>query len=398
MNAGPAPFLNAIAPYRDDLVVCVECLFTWYGRADLCTQEGISFVLGHALSMKAIHGGQATHDTSDAHQSAVLRRGGLLPQASVYPAELRATRALRRRRLARMRQRAERLPHVQPTTHPDHRPAIGPKLADQATRDGRAERLPDPAVQQRSAVDRASLDDSARLLTPLARTRVQTAKAQAAQTCSRWRSLPGLGQCLARGLRDELHDSHRCPRVQECGAYGRRVTCAKESAGKRSGTAGQKLGKASRTWAVAAAAGLCLRNHPASPQSLARVEQTPGQGQARTGLAHHLARAVSDMWQRDPGFELAQVFQAGGRGAGAPAASRAATGSSLASACWSPCDAASWHASPAAQRRFSPDPGAWLGRWRGRRSHGRGPSVRDVGGPVPDPGTHWRPSTVQPPL
>jgi hypothetical protein len=29
MNAAPEPFLKAVAPYRDGLVVAVECLFTW---------------------------------------------------------------------------------------------------------------------------------------------------------------------------------------------------------------------------------------------------------------------------------------------------------------------------------------------------------------------------------
>jgi hypothetical protein len=29
MNAAPAPLLRAIAPYRDGLVVAVECIFTW---------------------------------------------------------------------------------------------------------------------------------------------------------------------------------------------------------------------------------------------------------------------------------------------------------------------------------------------------------------------------------
>jgi hypothetical protein len=28
MPAGPEPFLKAVAPYRADLVVCVECIFT----------------------------------------------------------------------------------------------------------------------------------------------------------------------------------------------------------------------------------------------------------------------------------------------------------------------------------------------------------------------------------
>ena len=29
LKATPEPFLKAIAPYREDLVVCVECIFTW---------------------------------------------------------------------------------------------------------------------------------------------------------------------------------------------------------------------------------------------------------------------------------------------------------------------------------------------------------------------------------
>ncbi len=59
MRSRPEDFLSAIEPYRDDLVVAVECIFTCYWLADLCRREGIEFVLGHALYMKAIHGGKA---------------------------------------------------------------------------------------------------------------------------------------------------------------------------------------------------------------------------------------------------------------------------------------------------------------------------------------------------
>ena len=115
MKASPEPFLKAIAPYGTDLVVSVECIFTWYWLADLCAREGIPFVLGHALYMKAIHGGKAKNDTIDAQKIAVLLRGGMLPQAYVYPAEMRATRDLLRRRLHLTRKRAELLTHVQQT-------------------------------------------------------------------------------------------------------------------------------------------------------------------------------------------------------------------------------------------------------------------------------------------
>ena len=36
-RAGPDAFLRAIAPYREDLVVAVGCIFTWYWIADLCS-------------------------------------------------------------------------------------------------------------------------------------------------------------------------------------------------------------------------------------------------------------------------------------------------------------------------------------------------------------------------
>ena len=81
MPAGPDPFLQAVAPSRTALVVCVACIFTWYWLADLCAREGMPLVLGPALSMKAIHGGSAKHDTIDAQKIAVLLRGGMFPQA-----------------------------------------------------------------------------------------------------------------------------------------------------------------------------------------------------------------------------------------------------------------------------------------------------------------------------
>jgi hypothetical protein len=83
MQAAPEAFLKAVAPQRDGLVVAVEWVFTWYWLADLCAQEGIPFVLGHALYLKAIQGGKAKHDTIDSQKNAALRRGGTLPQASV---------------------------------------------------------------------------------------------------------------------------------------------------------------------------------------------------------------------------------------------------------------------------------------------------------------------------
>jgi len=38
----PEAFLSVIAAYREDIVVAVECMFTWYWIADLLCQRGDS--------------------------------------------------------------------------------------------------------------------------------------------------------------------------------------------------------------------------------------------------------------------------------------------------------------------------------------------------------------------
>ncbi len=54
MRANPDALLKAVGPYREDLVVSVECMFTWYWLADLCHSETITFVLGHAIPGRTI--------------------------------------------------------------------------------------------------------------------------------------------------------------------------------------------------------------------------------------------------------------------------------------------------------------------------------------------------------
>jgi hypothetical protein len=135
----------------------VECRCPGYWLADLGAQEGSPFALGHARYRQAIHGGTAKPDTIDAHKMAVWLRGGVLPQAYVYPADMRATRDLLRRRLDLTRKRAEVLAHLQNTDSQCTLPAIGTKPAYRANRHGAAERFPDRAVRKSTEGDLALL-------------------------------------------------------------------------------------------------------------------------------------------------------------------------------------------------------------------------------------------------
>jgi transposase len=266
------------------------------------------FVLGQALSRKAIHGGKAKNDTIDAQKIAVRLRGGLLPQAYVSPAARRATRDRLRRRMSLMRRRAELLPHVQNTTRQYNLPEIGKKIADNANREGVAERFPDPAVQKSIAVDLALLGHYDPLLRDMELAMLKTAKPHDAHTLYLRRTVPGIGELLSLGLLYDIHNIHRFPRGQDCLSYCRLVTCAKESAGKRFGTSGAKIGNAYLTWAFSKAAVLLLRDHPVAQKYCARLEKKHGQGKALPGLAQKLARAVSSLLTRQVAFETPTCF------------------------------------------------------------------------------------------
>jgi transposase len=244
MKATPEALRTALAPYRPDIVVAVECMFTWYWLADLCAEEDIPFVLGQALSMQAIHGGKAKNDTIDSQKIAVLLRGGLLPQAYVYPAEMRATRDLLRRRMHLAHKRGELLAHVQNTNSQYNLSAIGKNLAYKANRDGVAERFADPAVQKSIEVDLALVSHYDALLRDVELTILKTAKHHDANTLYLLQTVPGIGKILSLVLLYDIHQIDRFPRVQDFASYCRLVKCAQESNGKRSGTSGSKIGNA----------------------------------------------------------------------------------------------------------------------------------------------------------
>jgi transposase len=264
----------------------------------------MGFVLGPALSRKALPGGKAKHDKIDAHQIAVVLRGAMGPQAYVSPAERRTPRALLRRRCPVGRKRAELWAHLQTTHSPDNLPELGTKLADKAHRAGGAEHVPAPRGRKTLEVDIALLAPDDHVLGAVARSLTRPATAHAGQTFSRLQSGPGIGQSLALLLLYAIQDSARFPRVPDFVSYGRVVQCAQESGGKRLGPSGEKLGTVPLRWAVAEAAVVFLYHTQPGTTYFAKCAPNHGKATALTVLAPQLGRAVYSRLTREHAFEL----------------------------------------------------------------------------------------------
>jgi transposase len=285
-------------------------MFAWYWLADLCDQEKIPFVLGHALYLKAIHGGKAKTDKIDAHKIAVLLRGGMLPQAYVYPKGMRETRDLLRRRTYLVRRRAEALAHLVNTNSQYNHPPLAKKLAYAANREelDLPARFTDPSVQRNVELDLALIDAYDAQISDLELYLTRTAKVDDAQAYARLRSLPGVGKVLGLVLLYEIHEIRRFPAAGQFLSYARLVRCVHESAGTKQGTGGHKIGNAHLKWAFSEATCLLLRSCPKAKTWLTRREKKHGKKRALGALAARLGRAVYHLLRQGETFDEGRCF------------------------------------------------------------------------------------------
>jgi transposase len=309
LPANPDAFRNAIAPYRAGLVVGVECMFAWYWLADLCEDEAIPFTLGHALYMKAIHGGKSKNDRIDAAKIAGLLRGGMFPMAYVYPRGKRPTRDLLRRRCFFVNQRSQLIAHVVNTNSQYNHPPLTARLCYPRNRSQDfADRFTDVATQLSVRADLKLIDAFDAQIDDIERVVLKTAKIDDPLTLQFLRTIPGIGKILSLVMLYEIDRPERFPEVGNFLSYSRLVRCEHESAGKKKGSGGKKIGNAHLKWAFSEAACLMLRAMPEAKKWLARQERKRGKKKALSVLEAKIGRTVYHLWRKQQAFDAKRFF------------------------------------------------------------------------------------------
>jgi transposase len=306
LPACPQAFLEAVRPYREGLVVGCECMFAWYWLADLCEDESISFVLGHALYMKAIHGGKAKNDRLDAGKIAGLLRGGMFPMAYVYPRAKRETRDLLRRRTLFVRQRGQLLAHIQNTNSQYNLPPFAKPLSYAGNRTDAAaiiERFTHESTQLSIATDLKMVEAYQEQIEELEKHLLKHAKIDNPVVYELLKTAPGIGKILGLVMLYEIDDIARFPEDGNFLSYSRLVRCEHESAGKKKGSGGKKIGNAHLKWAFSEAGCLLLRCCLPAKAWLQRQERKRGKKKALSILEAKLGRAVYHMWRKREPFD-----------------------------------------------------------------------------------------------
>jgi transposase len=305
LPAEPQAFLEALEPFRPDLVVGAECMFSWYWLADLCEDHSIPFVLGHALAMKMIHGAKTKTDRIDAAKLASLLRGGLFPIGYVYPRAKRQTRDLLRRRSFFVRQRAQLIAHIVNTNTQFNLPPLSKKLTYAANRTADLiERFTDPSTQLAVTADLALIDSYDTRIAELERYLIAHAKVDDPVTFGLLRTTPGIGPILGLTLLYEIDDIARFPEAGNFLSYSRLVRCVHESAGKKKGSGPKKIGNAHLKWAFSEAACLMIRSCLPVKSWLERQAKKKGKKKALAILEAKIGRCVYHLWRKQVPFDV----------------------------------------------------------------------------------------------
>lgn len=306
----PEAFMSAMAPYREDVVVGVESLYCWYWLSDLCAKEGIKFILGHALYMKVIHGAKSKNDRIDSEKLARMLRGGNFPLAYVYPAAMRSTRDLMRRRLFFVRKRAELISHIQMTHHQYNVPEPGSKIARHNQRKAFEPHFEDEVVTRMIESDLCLCEHYTNEINRLQHYLSMQVKKSSARNMevALLKTIPGIGDILSLTLAYEINDVSRFPTVQQFSSYARLIKPEKRSAGKKAGGGGKKIGNPHLRWAFSEAGNLMLRADERAKKLLERLQRRGSKARALGVLNHKIGKAVYFMLLRQEGFNQERFF------------------------------------------------------------------------------------------
>ena len=304
----PEKFFSQLEQYGSNVVVGCESTFNWYWLCDACEDRKIPFVLGHALYLKAIHGGKVKSDKIDSEKLALLLRGGNFAVSYAYPSDWRSTRDLLRRRSFLVRRRAETLTHLQILNHQYNLPAYGRKLHSKCNREGFADRFLDASAKASAELDLEVLGFYDQKIRELEKFLEQNAKVHDPNNFFLLRTVPGVGRIIAMTMLYEIHDIKRFKQIGDFLSYARLVRGSHTSAGKSYGSPGKKMGNAHLKWAFSEAITLLKRESPQAKAFAQRVEKKHGKARANSQLATKLGRAIYFMLRRCDAFNVDCMF------------------------------------------------------------------------------------------
>ena len=283
--------LEFLEPYRGRIArVGVESTFNWYWLVDGLRATGYPVVLANPAKMDQYGGIKMTNDETDAGWIAEMMRLDILPEAYVYPVEVRPLRDLLRRRQLINRQRTRTMLSMQSMVTRHTGQTVACSKLKRWTRQEVDAMFADP----HSRATACSLVETARYLGQQVDQLEAHARAELkpAAPLRRLMAMPGIGDILGMTIRLESGPIERFRDAGHYASYCRGVPSIRTSNDSKKGENNRKNGNRHLAWAYVEAATFAARW---SPEINAWYERKKARSMvviAKKALACKLAKAA----------------------------------------------------------------------------------------------------------
>ena len=308
----PLEVISVLEPFKEaELSIVIESTFYWYRMVDGLMDALFDVHLAHTLGLSYITQAKVKTDRRDAFKLAQLLMAGLIPEAYIYPKEIRPVRDLLRQRHLVVARRAEEYRSLQnlllqqgnlDAKYKDLQEAYGEEQLE--------EFFNDPFIRMHAQHELERVD----LLSEQIHEKEVAIREEAQQTedYHRLMQMPGIGEMWAQTILYEIGCIERFRDERHFSSYSRVVPGTADSANTSKRGRGSKQGNPHLKYAFSQAAVAAVRCYPQVGRyfnkQLRKHKGRYGKLISYNNVAHRLAIACFHILRRKTDYDMRMQF------------------------------------------------------------------------------------------
>ena len=300
----------ALRPYKSSLEVVAESTINWEWLVYGLQKYGYEVKLAHTLGLKAITWSKKKTDTWDAFTLAKLLRGRLIPQAYIYPYELRPVRDLVRERIRLVTKRATEYGAINRMLLKYNIQGFDRNSVKRLNEKDMHELYHHPFVRVKATMELQRIE----LLTEQIRfiEKALFERARQDSMFSLLQTVPGIGDILALTILYEVGDIDRFEHTRGFCSYSRVVPGIHQSSARAYRSPNSKQGNRYLKWSFSQAAIMAIRYYPQIRKLYERLSAKRRKAArlvARSIIAHKLAQAAFHVMKHQVEYKEELLFR-----------------------------------------------------------------------------------------
>jgi len=280
-------------PYKSSLKIVVESTFNWEWIVYGLQNRNYDVQLAHTLGLKAISWSKKKTDKWDAFTLARLLRANMIPQAYIYPYELRPIRDLLRERIRLVTKRATEYGAISRMLLRYNIQDYTRNMIKHLTENSMHQLYHHPFIRSKATMELERIELLTKQIHSIDKKLLERTKED--YTFSFLKTIPGIGNILALVILYEVADINRFPNARAFCFYCRVVPGIHQSSDKNYRSPNSNQGNHYLKWAFSQAAIMAIRYYPKIRglyDRLSAKRKKAARLVARSIISHKLAQST----------------------------------------------------------------------------------------------------------